>query len=60
MARYDEEMGNMFNPATLFGKMGWFCRSMRGLGMIANYKAQFDIWSDPNKSVTDKFYMNLA
>ncbi|WP_199502013.1 Hint domain-containing protein [Mucilaginibacter conchicola] len=48
------EMGNMFNPATLFGKMGWFCRSMRGLGMAASYKTQYDIWSDPDKNAAEK------
>lgn len=48
------EMGNMFNPATLFGKMGWICRGLRGFGMFASYKAQYDVWSDPDKNVAEK------
>ncbi|MCX2429422.1 polymorphic toxin-type HINT domain-containing protein [Pedobacter sp. GR22-10] len=48
------EMGAMFNPASLFGKMGWFCRSMRGLGMFGAYKGQYDIWSSDEMSVSDK------
>jgi hypothetical protein len=48
------EMGNMFNPATLFGKMGWFCRAMRGFGMFGAYKGQYDIWTNPEMSTTDK------
>lgn len=48
------EMGNMFNPATLFGKMSWLCRGLRGLGMFGAYKGQYDIWTNPEMSTTDK------
>jgi hypothetical protein len=48
------EMGAMFNPASLFGKMGWFCRAMRGFGMFGAYKGQYDIWTNDEMSVTDK------
>lgn len=48
------ELSSMFNPMSLAGKSSWLCRGLNGLGMVANYKAQFDIWTDPNKSVTDK------
>lgn len=48
------EMGSMFNPASLFGKMSWFCRGMRGFGMFAAYKGQADIWTNDEMSVTDK------
>jgi len=48
------EMGAMFNPASLFGKMGWFCRAMRGFGMFGAYKGQYDIWTNEEMSVTDK------
>ncbi|RAJ37359.1 polymorphic toxin-type HINT domain-containing protein [Pedobacter cryoconitis] len=48
------EMGSMFNPASLFGKMSWFCRGMRGFGMFGAYKGQADIWTNDEMSVTDK------
>jgi hypothetical protein len=48
------EMGNMFNPATLFGKMSWLCRGLRGFGMFGAYKGQYDIWTNPEMSTTDK------
>lgn len=48
------EMGAMFNPASLFGKMSWLCRGMRGFGMFGAYKGQYDIWTNDEMSVTDK------
>lgn len=48
------EMGSMFNPASLTGKMSWLCRGMRGFGMFGAYKGQYDIWTDDQRSITDK------
>jgi len=48
------EMGMMFNPASLTGKMSWLCRGMRGFGMFGAYKGQYDIWTDDQRSITDK------
>ena len=54
MAVARSEMGMMFNPASLTGKMSWLCRGMRGFGMFGAYKGQYDIWTDDQRSITDK------